>query len=724
MSEHELSPQERLKEGLMHDPDVAEPAMHGLAEGAAGGRMSHPPGLYLLFVVEMWERFSYYGMRALLVLFMVAEIAGTGVGGTGGGLGFSREEAGKVYGWYTSLVYLTPVFGGMLADKLIGTHRSMVIGGIIIVLGHVCLGVMDFFRVPGATEAAPVAMQIAFATGLALIILGTGFFKPCVSVMVGQLYGEGDKRRDAGFTIYYMGINLGAFTGTLMCAWLASTFGWSVGFGAAAVGMLAGLIAYGMGRPKFLKGVGLPPEDHEPAPRVLTKLGGAILALAIPVAIYAVLGMLAAAPPEERASWLRFAEGLSAETAATVRLVYFLFLIAAVLGGVVMFTMRQAKHERGPTAALFIIAFFVIFFWYAFEQAGSSMNVFAQQRTSLTWRERQADGVIESTRLGDKWKGMEETTFGWLRPPIGDAGGAHGAGGSGESPHIVAARENPFNVGKGTIRTVLRDGREFTFEVEPETTVGQLAAQMAGQTGGALTLTPTESNTGVVLRDSTTGGGLLVEDARGSPARDLRIHSASEIAAAQFQSLNPLYILIFAPVFAILWVRMARRGVEPSTPLKMAYGLIMLGLGFVFMVIAGKFSDSGVFIAPNATESGDGAVMLSRVGAQWLVLAYLLHTWGELCLSPIGLSLTTKLAPRKWVSFMMGVWFLAPSIAQLIGGYTFAYIEPIETGDAAGFPILGGQADFFLIFVITSVGAGVVLLLITPIMKRLIGGRG
>jgi len=695
-----------------HDPDQTTPPPHDSefedvtvrtleAQGATGPvKMAHPPGLALLFITEMWERFSYYGMRALLTLFMVAEIAGTGHGGVGGGLGFDRAQAGEVYGWYTSLVYLTPVFGGMIADKIIGTHRSMVTGGVFIMLGHIALAVMEIFRDPTGASV-PMGQQAAFYSGLVLIIIGTGFFKPCVSVMVGQLYGENDPRRDSGFTIFYMGINLGAFFSAIVCGALASWFGWWAGFGAAAVGMFFGLVVYLIGRPKLLKGIGLPPADRGPAAPVVARILGLMALLGAVVAGYVFAKQ----------------HGFGA--------LYLGISGVAAIAGVVWFVSMQEKHERGPTAALFIIAFFVVFFWYAFEQAGSSMNVFAQQRADRAWPwgHKDADGVIESGDLGSVWHGMG-TTFAEIKAASGGAPVGHGSAASGgDSDTEAQEAPNPFNVGAGVIALTTRGGTSFTVEVTPQTTVDEFARMLAERSGGVISLRANEDDTGVVLEDSSSGDGLLVTDQRGRAARDLRILSASEFPAAWFQSVNALFILLFAPVFAWLWVRLAKRKMEPSTPVKMSYGLMLLGLGFVFMVLGAKFSDGGNFIPPGSTETQDGAVQLARVSAMYLVFAYLLHTWGELCLSPIGLSLTTKLAPKKWVSFMMGIWFLAPAIAQLIGGYTFAYIEPIEKGEAFE-PIIGGQADFFLIFVITSVGAGVVMLLLSPVLKRLIGGRG
>lgn len=542
------------------DQQLEDPAMRTLAGGpTAPLKERQPGGLFLLFIVEMWERFSYYGMRALLVLFMVDQVMN-------GGMGWTDQQAGKLYGWYTSLVYLTPVFGGMLADKLLGTHRSMVIGGIIIALGHFALAGMD---IAGAGTAGH---DLAFYGGLGLIILGTGFFKPCVSVMVGQLYRQGDPRRDSGFTIFYMGINVGAFLGALACGWLAKQWGWSWGFGAAGVGMVAGLLAYFVGRPKLLRGIGLPPENPEPVVPVLAKVFGLIGAVALFGGIYVFLNSrggntetAAAAAETTRNIWPMIAN------------IYAAVLALAILGGLVWFVRSQKQEDRGPMAALFIICFFVIFFWYAFEQAGSSMNVFAERRVDLRW-------------LG---------------------------------------------------------GREFP--------------------------------------------------------------------AAWFQSVNPFYILVFAPILAILWRFLGRRRLEPNTPTKMSFGLILLGLGFVLMVMAAFRSDGGEYL-PVGTEPA------MRVAPYWLLGAYLLHTIGELMLSPIGLSLVTKLAAKQWVSLMMGVWFLSPAIAQLIGGYTFAFNESIQQ---KGVPpdAFGGQADFFLLFVITSIGAGLVMLAISPLLKKLMHGR-
>jgi proton-dependent oligopeptide transporter, POT family len=441
----------------------------------------HPPGLALLFAVEMWERFSYYGMRAMLVLFIADKARG--------GLGWSEASASRLFGVYGFSAYSLPLVGGYLADRFLGTHRSMLIGGIIIALGHFCL----------AVPALPT-----FFAGLGLVVIGTGFFKSNVSTMVGQLYREGDPRRDGGFTIFYMGVNVGAFIGPLVCSYLGESprWGWHYGFGAAGVGMVLGLLLYLRLKSRYLPGIG-----ERPNRELAIGTGGA-----------AAMGSLSAV-------------------------------------------------ERRHLTALLIIMLFTIPFWMAFEQTGSSMNFFAAQRTNR---------VVSST---------------------------------------------------------------FT------------------------------------------------------------------IPAGWLQSVNSLVLIATAPLFAWLWTRLARRGREPSTPAKMVVALILMGGGFVFMVVAASYNAGGYLVSP-----------------LWLVAAYTLHTFGELCLSPIGLSMVTKLAPMKFASLMMGAWFFATGISELLAGQLAALTDKVGRGEL--FHLFGGQADFYFIFVASSVVAALGLASLTPWLKRLIRGSG
>jgi len=430
----------------------------------------------LLFGVEMWERFSFYGMRAFLVLFLVS---------TTGGFGWSKADASVLYGWYLGLVYLTPLLGGWLADRFLGTHRAIIIGSIIVASGHFCL----------AVPARPT-----FFLGLGLIIIGTGFFKSNISTMVGQLYTEGDRRRDAGFTIFYMGINLGATIGQIVCPKLAYGYNWHVGFSAAGFGMVLGLVVYLLLKRRFLGSIGDLPAGRRP----------------------------------------------QVDTAHVAK-------------------QPLTTLEKQGIAAIAILAFFNIFFWMAFEQAGSSMNFFAEERTR-------------------------------------------------------------------------------------------------------------------------------------------RMFLGINLLAPYFQSVNPITIILLAPVFAWMWTRLEARGRAPSTPVRFALGLFLLGAGFAVLVVGARLSDSGV-----------------RVSPLWLIVTYVLHTCGELCLSPIGLSMVTKLAPRRFASLAMGAWFFSWFISDLSAGLVAATVEKVEKGQV--FHLLGGQADFFLMFVVSAFAAGTALLALSPIVKRLMAGR-
>ncbi|HEY4217494.1 MAG TPA: peptide MFS transporter [Gemmatimonadaceae bacterium] len=490
--------------------------------------LGHPRGLGLLFVTEMWERFSYYGMRAILVLYLV------------NALKWDTAHAANLYGTYTMLAYLTPVIGGYLADRIIGTRRSLVIGAIIISCGHFVLAF------PGMNT---------FYIGLALIIIGTGFFKSNVSTMVGQIYREGDARRDSGFTIYYMGINLGAFLGPLVCGGLAqsSRFGWHSGFAAAGVGMVLGLIVYLWGRDRYLPGIGVSAE------RTKTTQDRAAVGPAdsfANTALHAVMGGVFGAVIGwflGSGNWTGWMMGL---------------VIGAALGVSVLGTRGE---ERKRVIALFIVVFFVIFFWAAYEQAGSSMNLFADKNTNLH---------VGSFLMPSSW----------------------------------------------------------------------------------------------------------------------------------FQSVNPAVILIFAPVFAGLWTSLGRANKEPSTALKMVLGLALLGTGFLFMVIGGTKADTGVLVSPI-----------------WLVMAYTFHTFGELCLSPVGLSYVTKVAPVRFASLLMGVWFLANAVANKIAGALAAFTPTPGEAPAAPSGGLGGfiqsvsatNHGFYMIFVVAGLGAAAVMLLFVPLLKRL-----
>jgi POT family proton-dependent oligopeptide transporter len=502
--------------------------------------LGHPAGLFLLFLVEMWERFSYYGMRGLLVLYLVQSThpAADPSGLVNPGRGWSRADASLLYGWYTGLAYLLPIVGGWVADELLGTHRSMIVGGLVIALGHTVLALSGV----GSLASSDLGMAV-FVFGLGLIVIGTGHFKPCVSVMVGQLYDAGDARRDGAFTIFYMGINLGAFLAAFVCGTLGERIGWHWGFGSAAVGMLAGLGLYVQLRARLLGTIGAPPPGRPNLSVACAATGIAAAALFAALYYADALGALA------RAASGRTLPGL---------------LALLALGWAVRFVARLAPDERGPTVTIFVFMLFNAIFWFAFEQAGSSLNLFTDMRT-------------------DRWLGGFEVPTTW------------------------------------------------------------------------------------------------------------------------FQSVNAGLIFVLAPLFAALWSWLGRHGRDPGQPVKIAAGLFFLAFGYVFMVAAGHVA------ADPSVKASMGFVLAT----------YFWHTVGELCLSPTGLSYVTKTAPQRYVSLLMGVWFVSTFIANLGGGMVAAQVEAIERGEIALPWHFGGQGDFFMLFVVSAAAAGLLILICAPALGRL-----
>ena len=473
----------------------------------------HPPGLKTLFFTELWERLSYYGMRAILVLFLVATLED-------GGFGMTKEKAGAIYGLYTAMVYLFALPGGWLADRVMGLRKSVFVGGVVIAAGHFSMAVPSTY---------------SFYLGLVLIVIGTGLLKPNVSALVGELYPEGGGRRDAGFSIYYMGINLGAFFGPLICGYLGQEVDWHYGFGAAGVGMVVGLIQYRLGF-KNLGDIGqlnVAPEIHQVAVRRAT-IGMGVVAL-----VLVILGGLLAT---ETITVVSVANGLGLFI-ALVAIVYFAYLL--VLGD-------WSPAEKKRIGAIFILFLSSAMFWAGFEQAGSSLNLFADELTNLS--------VM---------------------------------------------------------------GREFP--------------------------------------------------------------------SSWFQSVNPFFIIVLAPGFAWLWVALQQR--EPSIPVKFGMGLLLMALGFFVIAWASIYASAE-----------------SKVSPAWLILTYFLHTSGELCLSPVGLSSVTKLSPKALVGQMMGMWFTGTALGNLIAGISGGMFESMPL------PRLFGT--------VAIIGAifGALLMIFKEPIKKLCGG--
>lgn len=478
---------------------------------------SHPRGLYTLFFTEMWERLSYYGMRALLVLFMVDQVQR-------GGLGLSDATATAIYGLYTAGVYLAALPGGWIADRLLGAQRAIWIGGWLIAAGHFSLGIP---RVE------------TFFVGLILVVTGTGLLKPNISTLVGALYPEGGARRDAGFTIFYMGINLGAALGPLVCSTLGEKWNWHYGFTAAGVGMLFGLVQFRLTR-HHLGPAGTQRPAPSPATRRDLRLVLAGAGLLVLITILALTGVLVIDPV-----WL------------ARRTTLVIAVLAVGYFGWLFFGAGLDLAEKRRVIVIGILFLASAMFWSGFEQAGSSLNLFAERHTR-------------------------------------------------------------------------------------------------------------------------------------------RIFAGFEIPAGWFQSLNAAFIILLAPATAAAWVALARRGRNPSLGSKVAVGLLLLAAGFLVLAVGAR----------RALNHGP-------VWPTWLITTYLLHTVGELCLSPVGLSAVTKLAPPRLVGQMMGVWFLATSLGNLIAGLIAGEVSGDNT---AAMPLR------FLQVVLTAGGTGLLLLLFIRPIRRLMTG--
>lgn len=557
----------------------------------------HPAGLATLFTAEMWERFSFYGLRPLLVLFMAALVSE-------GGFGFERGEASAIVGIYGSFVYLMSLPGGWVADRLLGLRRAVFWGAVLITLGHISIGLSGL-----------VTSKVPFFLGLVLIVLGTGLLKPNISAMVGDLYPEGGARRDAGFSLFYMGINTGSFFGQILTGTFAVAFGWHWGFGLAGVGMFLGLVVFALYHKRTLGSAGLREGgdgsgalQRTAAPGDRRDWGIVIGALAV-VAVLFVLAAMGV---------LR----LDAEVVGGY-MTFVLVGLAALFFGYMFYA--TSGRERKQVAVILVLFVFAAIFWSAFDQAPTSLNLFAND---FTVRLYDTSWVPDGLRLPGLGLGIA----------------------------LVAGAVGWF------ASHVRRRGTTAGFPL--------LTALGVAVVGVALAFL-----------------GFLA-------GRD-----TFEIPTTWFQSINALCIITLAPLFAVLWVTLARRGVDLSSPAKFALGLVLAGVGFAVMIPAANL----------IAGAGDGAGV--RVAVWWLVGSYFFQSLGELCLSPVGLSSMTKLSPRRFVGRMLGVWFLASSLGHLMGGLVGGFVDP---ENVAQMPPL-----FLWTTIALFVAAGILGLLIVPIRRMM-----
>jgi POT family proton-dependent oligopeptide transporter len=659
------------------------------AAAKPGTLFGHPTGLFALFFAEMWERFSYYGMRALLIYYMVK-----------GFLGYGDNRAYAVYGAYTALVYATPFIGGMLADRILGARRSVILGGLLMAAGHLLM---------------TIETETAFFGALALLIVGNGFFKPNISTIVGDLYpGKLSEKRDGGFTIFYMGINLGAAMSPLLCGYVGETYGWHYGFGLATIGMLVGLavfvmplrvtqflillgalgaaaamilltnnvyilitnifvaialVAAGVVAFTALGRGGLP--DDVGRPRSPERLHAPAFPALKQHAVPYYLGLIAAImmlhhviPPQSSWSlivlivggalltfpWVKTLPAIYISIVAAVPVIALLVqrdtvagTLLTVFGGLALASIvRDAVSapliERHRLYVVLILMFFSMLFWSFFEQAGSSVSNFT---------DRNVDRVIEPRHVTPQEVG-QPLTFEPTQEQLGFA-----------------------QDGK---TYVLNDLDDYRAEAQKQR-LDQKEVPLATWT----------------LDASHVGMGVA--------------KTSDEIPASVFQAANPIFIILFGLLFTALWGFLAARRIEPSIPVKFALGLVQLGLGFLAFWYGAETADDR------------GMVWLG-----WLLLGYLLQTTGELCISPVGLSMVTKLSPKRIVSTVMGAWFLATAFSNLLAGIIAGLTGVTEEGGEGRIPppseTLSVYGDVFLKIGIAAGISAVVLLVLAPLLNK------
>ncbi len=445
-----------------------------LQDSSSTAFFGHPIGLRTLFFTEMWERMSYYGMRGLLVLYMTIGVTGNP------GMDWSNIQANAIYGIYAGMVYFLAVPGGWIADNILGYQRSVLIGALIITLGHFTLA---------------IPFEQTFILGLVFVALGTGLLKPNISSIVGQLYSQNDSRRDSGFTIFYMSINIGSMLGFAVCGWLGEKVGWHIGFGAAGIGMLFGVIQFILFRHHLGDAGKYPNKINAQTRRNYIRGLGLVIFIVASIIISGMAGFWSVDP-------VYFAERFR-DFLVIISVIYFIYLL---------FFAGLTKDEKRNVLMLLLLFIGAAAFWSGFDQSAGSLTIFTRDHVSLT--------------------------FGSFTAPV-----------------------------------------------------------------------------------------------------------------SWTQFLNPLFVVMFAPFFAYLWVFLGKRNLDPNMPIKFAIGLILMAIGFIVMIFAVKF-----------------ALVSSPVGVQWLLLTYLLHTFGELTLSPVGLSAFSKYSPKKYLGQMMGIWFLASSLGGVLAG--------------------------------------------------------
>ena len=686
--------------------------------------LGHPAGLFVLFFTEMWERFSFYGMRVLLINFLTMAVIGYNPGWE-----WSAENAGALFGTYAMLLYLTPIIGGFIADKLTGYRWAVVIGAGIMTLGHAFMA-MD--------------SELSLYLGLALLVIGTGFFKPNITSIISEIYKDFPEKKDGAYTIFYMGVNAGAFFGMMLCGYLAERIGWSWGFGLAGIFMMFGTLQFWLAGPLFGK-IGEKPGAQEEVEEIeqhllpeteenkeVIKHNPFTFFDKILIVITSVIGIGFAFndPLSKIANFDMFAfaslGGMEGQyVAVVVGLVLFLALVVSRI-------RRYAPIVRDRMIAFIVFAFFTVFFWMSFEQGATSLIIFARDNVDRTLsgnsaiiyniinalltigplaiityvlfrlyqethRKILSSNIVLAVcflgiwgialwMLNRDWNSKAyEVSYQAIEEPIVDNG----------SPILDDEGNQVYNYMPVTENTKVSVSDQL---VERTIRISELADFEVGEQINIITKDNENSTYGYLppdmLEESRTRGDELGRDNGVVQATVTAIQSNEvEITTSWFSILNSFFIIAFASMFS----KWFDSKYNPSAAVKYGLGLIIMGMGFGVLA----FGTHGLV----------GGVKVSMV---WLVLAYLFHTLGELCLSPVGLSYVSKLVPARMIAFMFGMWYLAIAIGNKLAAGFGGQIENITEEYSL--------STFFLIFTIVPAVAGVLVLALNPVLKKLMHG--
>lgn len=689
--------------------------------------LGHPAGLFVLFFTEMWERFSFYGMRVLLVNFLTMSIIGSN-----GGWGWSISNALALYGTYAGLLYITPIAGGMIADKLIGYRWAVVVGAVIMTLGHASMA---------------VETEWSLYLGLGLLVIGTGFFKPNMTSIISEMYKDIPEKKDGAYTIFYMGVNAGAFFGMMMCGYLAERVGWSWGFGLAGVFMLLGCLQFWLAKPLFGKIGGVPAKSGDDAEskkaleesfkqakrNPFTKVDLILIAITAIVGLLFLfndplskIGNIHLLPQK----FLLNPETLSGPVVIIlITLILFLYLVISRI-------MRYDKVVRNRMFAVIIFAFFVIFFWMSFEQGASTLVIFARDFTDRTLVGNSAlifnivNSLLTVIPLAIiTWvliKLFKQTHNKILSSNIVLAGsfliiwtiaiGILYNDFSKKAYTVEFQAIETARIDAETKQPILDENSNPVFDYIPISEAVTISETGKTVTRQATVSTQNELTSGNTISVHVEAGNYVYLDneTEGKIREDYQKHNqpaqivkatvikpesnSVEVTTSWFSILNSFFIISLASLFTKLW----DSKYNPPAAVKYGMGLIIMSIGFAILAF-------GSSVIPQGAEAG-----FVRVSMIWLVFVYLFHTMGELCLSPVGLSYVSKLVPGRMIAFMFGVWYLAIAIGQKLAASVGGMVEEISAKHS--------MSTFFLIFTILPLAAGVIIILLNPFIKKLMGG--